>query len=181
MHFNFNPKIYIGAGQVEGRHLSKPIMTSAFRVLLILGITAFITFGCRSQKKDQTSTPELPEKSIEIRDAWARPANQGMMGGAYLTIANGTSQADTLIGIITNVADTAEIHESYQQDDGISGMRPVGKLPVKSQTMTQLKPGGYHIMLMQISRDLAIGDSISTTFYFSRHDSLSVQIPVRQQ
>ncbi|MDZ7689801.1 MAG: copper chaperone PCu(A)C [Balneolaceae bacterium] len=110
----------------------------------------------------------------------ARPAQQGMTGGAYLTIANGTEQSDTLISISTEVAAMAEVHESFQQEDGLSGMRPAGKLPIEPRSLLELKPGAYHIMLMQVHRSLVAGDTISATLHFGRNDRLQVPIPVRQ-
>lgn len=104
-----------------------------------------------------------------------------MTGGAYLTVYNGTSQADTLTGVSTDAAGSAEIHESFRQENGMSGMRPAGDLPVEAGSGLELMPGGYHVMLMQLKRDLAPGDSISLTFHFSRYDSIATRVPVVQK
>ncbi|MDX1637264.1 MAG: copper chaperone PCu(A)C [Balneolaceae bacterium] len=145
-----------------------------FLTLLLIGI------GCTPGDENQTVSENVSANGIEIREAWARPAKQGMMGGAYLTIANGTDRADTLLGLSTPVAGIAEIHESYQTETGMGGMRPAGKLPVEARSRLQLSPGGYHIMLMQLDRDLGVGDSIPATIRFAHHDSLFVMIPVKQ-
>ncbi|MFH5831490.1 copper chaperone PCu(A)C [Halalkalibaculum sp. DA3122] len=152
-----------------------------FRTILVFSLTMIITCSCTSEEKERANAPALPGDRIEIRGAWARPANPGMMGGAYLTVANGTKQADTLIGITTDIADTAEIHESYSRYDGISGMRPAGPLPIKAGSVLEMKPGAFHIMLMEVNKTLAAGDSISATLHFSRSGSLNVQIPIRQK
>lgn len=115
-----------------------------------------------------------------IKNTWARPASRGMTGGIYLSIYNGTSESDTLTGVSTDVAEHAEIHESFQKENGVSGMQPAGELPIDAGTRLELKPGGYHIMLMQLRRDLTVGDSISLTLHFVKNDSIVTRIPVSQ-
>ena len=138
----------------------------------ILGI---LLISCSAEKGN--INPDLPQNKIEIRDAWARPAKPGMTGGAYLTIANGLENPDTLVSVTTNAALITEIHQSYEKD-GVSGMRPVGDLPIEARSITELKPGGYHIMMMQLNRDLAAGDSISVRLLFSQYGSVKLNVPV---
>ncbi|MDR8391233.1 copper chaperone PCu(A)C [Aliifodinibius sp. S!AR15-10] len=141
-------------------------------VSFIFGI---LLISCRAEKGNINA--DLPQNKIEVRDAWARPAKLGMTGGAYLTIANGMENTDTLVSVTTNAALITEIHQSYEKD-GVSGMRPVGELPIEARSITELKPGGYHIMMMQLSRDLTTGDSISLRLLFSQYGSVKLNVPV---
>lgn len=149
------------------------------RLLLLILLPAALLFSACTMEKEPESTEnmEFPDNKIEVREAWARPAKSGMMGGGYMTILNGKEAADTLIGISTPIAKAAEVHESYEED-GLSGMRPAGKLPIEARSKLEMKPGGYHLMLMQLNRDLAAGDSIAIGLIFSSGDSISLHVPV---
>lgn len=142
------------------------------RAGLVLLLLSAATAGCGSPRQ------ETADGRMVIRDARARPASQSMMGGAYLTIVNGTSRSDTLISVDTDAAATAEVHETYRTPDGLSGMRPAGDLPVGAGARLELSPGGRHIMLMKLKHDLAAGDTVSVTLHFSHHPPLSVAVPV---
>lgn len=146
--------------------------------LLTLFLLSCTLTSCRSDSGQKTS----PSKDgiLTVHNAWARPAKQGMTSGAYLSIANGADQPDTLIDITTEAASMAEIHESYQQN-GVSGMRPAGKLAIGPKSTLELMPGGYHIMLMQLDRELALGDTIELTLYFAEHDSLAIKVPIQRE
>ncbi len=146
---------------------------------LVSGIL-LILFGisCISKKNRSDDPPAIPKEKIKIKNAWARPAQRGMMSGAYLTIVNGTDQVDTLIGVSTDAARSAEIHLSVEKN-GISEMRPAGNLPIEANSRLKLEPGGYHIMLMQLRHDLSAGDSIAVLLHLSNKDSLSVRIPIK--
>src|SRR5690606_26311194 len=52
-----------------------------------------------------------------IRDAWAQPVPQGMTGGVYLTIENGTRQDERLIGVSSDAAESVEIHQTQIEND----------------------------------------------------------------
>lgn len=147
--------------------------------ILTLQLILLTLISCSQREESSKQDIVSSTGTITIQNAWARPGSDGMMGGGYLTIQNGTPEADTLIGVFTDAAESAEIHESYQQENGMAGMRPAGKLPIEPQSALELKPGGYHIMMMGLTRDLAEDDSIGVTLYFAHQDSLLVQMPVR--
>ena len=140
--------------------------------LALLTLFIHLITGCRSGDRQPDSG------RIEIRKAWARPAAKGATGGAYLTIFNGTGRTERLIGISSDASESTGIHESYRNKDGMSGMRPAGELPIEAGSKLVMKPGGYHIMMMKLKRDLQIGDSVSVRLMFAGYDTLQVYIPV---
>jgi copper(I)-binding protein len=60
-------------------------------------------------------------------------------------------------------------------------MQPAGPQAITSATSLELKPGGLHIMLMNLNHDLAIGDSLSLTLQFGRVGSKSLSVPIQLQ
>ncbi len=117
--------------------------------------------------------------SITITDGWARSASKGMNSAAYLTIFNGTSTSDTLLNIKAGASNTVSIHQSYNSENGMTGMRPAGTVIIQPDSNFILKPGGYHIMLMHLNKDLTKGDSLQLTFEFAISGKKTATIPVR--
>ncbi|MBN2732934.1 MAG: copper chaperone PCu(A)C [Balneolaceae bacterium] len=153
-----------------------------FSKLILLTLTALLIFvGCQSESRqdrakntDKISTSD----SIEISNAWTRPGGKGRNSAVYMRIYNGTGQPDSLIAVETEIAQKAEAHESYEED-GMMGMRPVGVLPIKPDSVLKLQPGGVHIMLMNLNQSIADGDSILVQLLFSQSGSINVTIPVQ--
>lgn len=102
---------------------------------------------------------------IEVQQVWSRAAPQGHTGALYLTVTD-KGAADRLIGVETPVADRAELHES-KMENGVMTMRPVDSLPVAPGKPLTLKPGGLHVMLMGLNRNLNEGDRFPVTLRFA--------------
>ena len=59
------------------------------------------------------------------------------------------------------------------------GMRPVARVEIPAGGSLQLKPGSYHVMLIGLARDLAVGDTIDLTLTFEKAGSITVKAQVR--
>jgi len=121
-----------------------------------------------------TETPQ----GRAVTAAWARAADSGATGGAYLTIVNHDSVTVDLVGVATALAASAEVHESMQHD-GMSHMMPRASVAIGARDSLVMAPGGLHVMLNQLTRALAAGDSVPLTVRFSNGDSVLVRVPVR--
>jgi periplasmic copper chaperone A len=112
--------------------------------------------------------------------AWARPSmGMGRAGAAYVVLVNETGQMDAVIGARSPAAAIVEIHESVETDGGMA-MRPVDRIDVGAGGRTELKPGGYHVMLINLTAPLVAGESIEITFNFERAPDLAVTAEVRE-
>jgi len=98
-----------------------------------------------------------PEDKIKINDVWMRPSSENMATALYFTIENNSTKADTLFQVDCNFAGKVEIHETYSQGD-MMGMRKVEFIIIDSKSSFEFKPGGYHIMLMKLKKDINDGD-----------------------
>ena len=134
--------------------------------------------GACTPGKEKAKTGHPPGQFL-IQDAWARPGPETGNSAVYMTVANNSARDDSLIGIYSSIAARAEVHESFQKENDMMGMRPAGNLPINQGNTLRLAPGGYHIMLMKLKRSLSVGDTLELTCYFSIHDSLVVQVPVK--
>ena len=118
---------------------------------------------------------------VIVNDAWVRGTVPGQRGtGAFMQL---TSPSDlTLVGVASPAAKVAEIHE-MARDGNVMRMRAVDKLVLPAGKAVELKPGGYHVMLMDLVQPLREGDSIPVTLTFAdkegRKTTQEISAPVR--
>lgn len=155
------------------------------RLFLILAIMV-MTFGASVGVRAQEDGP-----GIWITGAWARPtaaapdtaaepASTPAMGGmesgmgmhgsggvsaAYMWIENRSETGYRLVAAETSAAGVVEIHESTMEGD-VMRMRPVAGIEIAAGASAQLQPGGLHIMLMDLQRDLYPGEAIALLLTF---------------
>ena len=71
------------------------------------------------------------------------------------------------------------MHE-HRTDNGVMKMREVGSILIKAHAQTELKPGGYHLMLIGVKRPLAEGDSVAITLTFDDGSKQPIAALVRK-
>lgn len=106
-------------------------------------------------------------------------AMSGNISAAYMTIANSGSSADKLVSAASTVAGAIELHTTVVQDN-VAKMQQVEGIDVPAGGEVQLKPGGYHIMLINVTRDLKAGDTFTLTLTFAQAGKVDVTVQVRQ-
>ena len=117
--------------------------------------------------------------SLVIEEPWSRATPGGAkVGGGYMRIVNRGSEPDRLMGGTADVADRIEVHESSTVD-GIARMRPVeGGLVIRPGETVELKPGGVHAMLVDLTRPLKEGEAIKGTLVFERAGTVAIEYRV---
>jgi copper(I)-binding protein len=138
--------------------------------------------------------PSGPETRAD--DVWARPAMamgemesgdsaEGGMGLAgtgavFMLLVNDGAEADRLVGGSTDVAEVVEIHETTMKGDVMKmRMLPDGlEVPAKGEVL--LQPGGYHVMLVGMKRDLKPGDRFTVDLEFEISGTVTVEPEVRE-
>ncbi len=128
---------------------------------------------------------------LQISDVWARTVNMGAMdssgsgdmaqqtGAVYMNISNGGA-ADKLLKAETDVAQAAELH-TVAMDNGVMQMRPVAGIDVPANGSVQLKPGGFHVMLIGVKKQLIPGDKITVKLTFEKAGEREIQAELRAQ
>ncbi|MFZ4606548.1 MAG: copper chaperone PCu(A)C [Caulobacter sp.] len=126
------------------------------------------------------AAPVLAASStVQVSQAWSRPAPQGGNGAGYALITNKGPAADTLIAVSSPVAARIELHESMIMG-GQAMMHPrPGGLPVPAGATVALKPGGWHMMLMGLKQPLKAGDHYPATLTFRKAGKVTVQFSVQ--
>jgi periplasmic copper chaperone A len=118
---------------------------------------------------------------VEVSGAWVRPTVDGQMGtGAFMTLRS--REPLRLVGAASSVAGVVEIHEMALQDN-VMRMRAIDALPLPAEQPVELKPGGHHVMLMDLKRTLRNGERVAIELQFETADrrrlSQTVQAEVR--
>ena len=120
-------------------------------------------------------------QTVEVKDAWVRTAVPGQMGtGAFMKIT--ARDGARLVSVSSPVAGVAEVHE-MKMDGGVMTMRalPDG-LELPAGKTVELKPGGYHVMLMDLKAALPKDTTIALTLVFKDakgvQSKLELKLPV---
>jgi copper(I)-binding protein len=160
-------------------------------VLLTLLVGTLL--GCGSQ------APAGPR--IRVEEPWSRPAvamegvsghvgsgqesagmapSQGGTGAVFMKLVNEGRAAERLVGAETDVAAVVEIHESRMEGDVMTMVFLPDGLEIPAQGEVLLKPGGYHLMLIGLQRDLKQGDTLALVLEFEKSGRMTVEAQVRQ-
>ena len=116
------------------------------------------------------------QPKIEVRDAWVREVPPtSKMSAAYMIIENKGKEADRLVDASNNVSEITELHETVE-----GKMRRVKAIEVPAGGKVELKPGGLHIMLINLKKPLKEGDKVELTLKFEKAGEIKVQAPVRK-
>jgi copper(I)-binding protein len=147
--------------------------------ILFLSALLLLMVSCQQSSQEQANGEMMQGEGIEVSDAWARPGAEGRMSAAYFLISNFNTEADKLVSVETEVAGAAEVHESYEREEGMMGMREVPELDLPAQSTIRFEQGGLHVMLMDLTQQLSDGDTFQLTLAFEKGDSVTVDVPVR--
>ena len=141
-----------------------------FFIILIVLITVVFVSGCgKSQEQTQAD--------VSIQDAWARPANQGDNGAAFFTIQS--KGDDTLLSAESSVAQAVELHKTEMEGEVMKMMPQTEGVQIPSGT-TEFKPGGLHVMLINLKQKLVLGETFDLTLNFKNAGPKTIQVTIQQ-
>lgn len=116
---------------------------------------------------------------IEIEHPYARATMPGApVSGGYMVIRNTGTEADRLIAGSVDFAGKVEIHEMKMDGDVMKMREIAGGLEIPAGGEVVLKPGGYHVMFMQLGEQLKEGESRKATLTFEKAGSVDVEFAV---
>jgi periplasmic copper chaperone A len=127
--------------------------------------------------------PALWAQSVDVQNAWVRATVQGQMAtGAFMTLSS--KEGNKLVGVRAPVAGVAEVHE-MAMDGGVMKMRALKSgLDLPAGKAVELRPGGFHVMLMDLKAPLKADTTVPLTLLFKNakgvESQVEVKLPVRQ-
>ncbi|MBW9113725.1 copper chaperone PCu(A)C [Rhizobium cauense] len=139
-------------------------------------VTAFLFAGLFASI---AAADDVRVGAIEIRQPQARAMVPGAkVGAGYMKLTNTGSTDDRLISLTSDRAISTEIHQ-MSVTNGVMTMRPVaGGLEVPAGQTVELKPGGYHLMFMDVSKPFKAGETIKAVMTFEKAGKVEVEFAV---
>jgi copper(I)-binding protein len=151
---------------------------SFLTLVAVVAAAALFASAC-SSSDDSSATTEAGSNELKVSGVWARQVMDS--GAVYLTITGG-AEADALtkVEVPSDVAGEAQLHQTVMGDmsnaemegaddmggSGAMSMQQVQQVDVPAGEIVQLKPGGFHVMLMDVKKDLKAGDTFDVTLTF---------------
>lgn len=157
------------------RPWTRTLMPGLALVVALAGLA-----GCGSDE-DPAAAAETGEVTVE--DPWVRAtagAEDPTMTAAFLVVDNETDDDVTLESASSPVAGMAQLHEMAEVDGEMVMQEAEGGIVVRAGGGQLLQPGGYHVMLMDLKRELAPGDEVELTLGFSDGTTIEVTAPVKE-
>jgi periplasmic copper chaperone A len=173
---------------------------------IMVSIVALLALGACATAPTTTSAPAPAAPAVSlgtltVSDPWIRPASAGeAMGamnsdenqeghgeemgamvttGGYMTLSNSGAEADFLLAAAADeLAEAIELH-TMEMDGEVMRMRQVERIEIPAGGVTELRPGGLHIMFIGLKRSLEPGETVKLRLSFERGGSVEVEAVVR--
>jgi periplasmic copper chaperone A len=126
--------------------------------------TAFVAFS--TALAGMLVTLPAAAQQVSVQNAWVRPAvpgQKGTGGFASFTAKDGAK----LVGLSTDVAGVSEIHDMKMEANGTMRMFAVPGLDLPAGKTVELKPGGLHLMLLDLKAPLAKDTKVPVRLNFT--------------
>ncbi|HHC74562.1 MAG TPA: copper chaperone PCu(A)C [Thiothrix sp.] len=138
------------------------------------------TSSSNSDKAAQATETTQSTPSVQVTEAYARAVPPNSPASAvFLTLHNNGEQEQRLVSATSNVANVVELHNHVKQD-GMMQMRKIDHISIPAKGKTTLKPGGLHIMLIQLQQPLVVDSTIAVTLHFADGSEQALTVPVRE-
>jgi len=117
---------------------------------------------------------------LQINDPYTRTTPpMAAVAGGFMTVTNNGTESDTFLGGSAGFVEAVEIHE-MSMADGIMKMRRLENgLQIAPNETVELKPGGYHLMLIKPSKPMKEGDKHKITLSFKQAGDIEVELEVK--
>jgi len=122
------------------------------------------------------ASPALAQVSVD--QPWMRATAPGAkVAGGFMTIQNMGAAPDRLVGAASPVAERVELHV-HVHESGVMKMQQMQGFDVPAKGQFVLKPGGAHLMFVNIKRQINEGEKIPVTLRFEKAGELKVDYAV---
>lgn len=116
---------------------------------------------------------------VTVTEAWVRGTVAAQKAtGAFMKIRS--TEDAKLVGAASPSAGVVEVHEMAMKDNVMS-MRAVDELPLPAGKTVELRPGGYHVMLIDLAKPLAAGDKVPVTLTILGKDGKKSTLEVKAE
>jgi len=160
---------------------------------LLIGLNSFSPATCAgpddSSSLHVSSSPAnktlsaLPadDQQVVIKAAWVQEGLPSQKTtAAYMLIENHGPNEIELLSASTEIANVVELHK-MQLEDGMMRMRRVDSIRIPAGGNVELKPGGYHLMVIGLKKEIKEGDAVPFILQFSGQITKTINVPVKRR
>lgn len=128
-----------------------------------------------------TAASAFAQANVSVKDAWVRATvPQQKATGAFMQVQ--AAKDSKFVSASSPLTPNVEIHEMAMQGD-VMRMRQVQSVELPAGKPVELKPGGYHIMLMNLKGQVKEGETVPFTLVFEgkdgKRETIEIKAPVR--
>ena len=153
--------------------MRKAVLSTALIALVVLS-------GGQAVASPAEGSANLRDQ-LSVRGAWVAEALPGQsMTAAYMIIENEGDVDEELLSVDSEVAERVELHKIEQQGE-MMRMRRVDSMVIGPGEEVALEPGGLHIMLIGLTREIKEGDTVEFKLTFESGANLTVSAPVKKR
>lgn len=122
----------------------------------------------------------LATDDINIDNAYARAVPPGQPNSAsFMTLTNHSDSDHAIVAALSSVSSIVQLH-THTNDGGMMKMRQIEKIVIPAGKTIELKPGGLHIMLMNLQKKLVPNENVTVTLLFADGSSSIIIAPIRK-
>lgn len=121
------------------------------------------------------------QSKVVVKDAWVgKVPPSSPVAAAYMTITNEGNADDKLLSVTSSISGSTMIHQTVIDDQGVAKMNMVDALVIPAGKSVELKPGGTHVMLMDLKEPVTDKDKIELDLKFENAGDIKVEAPVKK-
>lgn len=125
------------------------------------------------------SVSTLFASNIEVKDTYVRATPPGLQNSAaFMTVENNTDKDIAIVSATSKVSKVVELH-THSMKDGVMKMYQVPKIDIAANSKTELRPGGFHVMLIGLHKPLKVDEKVTLTLEFSNGETKTITAPIK--
>jgi len=165
--------------------MTSPRTRVLFALMAIVALLAALAAVACGGDDDDTGKQQADDGRQEFKlgdltivDPWVRTTTNNVTA-AYMTIKS-KGAADTLVSASSPIAGMVQLHEVITEGATSKMQEKPGGFPVPAKGSVELKPGGYHIMLMDLKQQPKEGEKVELTLKFEKAGEIKITAPVKK-
>ena len=144
---------------------------------LVFGLATFCIYAA-VLVSSQVSAQTVKVDAVSVSDAYTRATVPGQqVAGGFLKIENKGNTPDQLVSASSPVAGEVQLHEMAMEGN-VMKMRQVKDIAVPANGAVELKPGGYHLMFLNLKGPFVAGETVPVKLKFAKAGDVEVKFPV---
>ncbi len=139
---------------------------------------AAVCFGAVLILSSQVYAQSVKVDTVSVSDAYTRATAPGQqVAGGFMRIENKGNVPDQLLSASSSAAGEVQLHEMGMEGN-VMKMRQVKDIAVPANGTVELKPGGFHLMFLNLKGPFVAGETVPVKLKFAKAGDVEVKFPV---